>query len=205
MQMLRKGLPIGVIVVMLVIALAGIGVAYGLWSKTLTIEGTVSTGDVNARFAAIDEVDEGIWREFNQNGSDDDLEFEGKNVADCSAALTNNNENLQITITNGYPSFHCWVEFVVQSTGSIPVRLHQPTFSGVPSWLTLNLTDSSIPYGCYHAGLIGFPSAGDPHPQLHRNDVAYCVVFMHVEQSAPQGATATFTGQVFAHQFNEEQ
>jgi len=34
----------------LVLALASLGVAYGLWSKTLTIDASVNTGNVNAEF-----------------------------------------------------------------------------------------------------------------------------------------------------------
>ena len=34
------------------LALAGLGTAYGLWTKTLTVSGTVNTGNVNAGFLA---------------------------------------------------------------------------------------------------------------------------------------------------------
>jgi hypothetical protein len=183
---------------MLVIALAAIGVGYGLWAKTLWIHGNVDTGSVNAVFS-YNEVDEGVWQPFNQNNRDDDFEYEGKNVADCSMVV--NGSELTITITEGYPSFHCWAEFDVDNTGTIPIYLHQPVFTGVPAWLTLNLTDSSIPYGCYHDPY--FRPVGT-HPQLHAGDSVYCVIYMHVEQSAPMDATATFTGSILAHQWNEE-
>ncbi len=48
----RAALPMGATVMVLVVALAMVGVGYGLWSKTLFIEGTVNTGRVNVAFTA---------------------------------------------------------------------------------------------------------------------------------------------------------
>lgn len=48
---MKKGfLPTGVLFMLLVVALAAIGVGYALWSKVLYIEGTVETGSVDAVF-----------------------------------------------------------------------------------------------------------------------------------------------------------
>ena len=47
----KKALPIGTIFMILVIALAFLGVGYALWSETLTISGTVSTGEVDVEFS----------------------------------------------------------------------------------------------------------------------------------------------------------
>jgi hypothetical protein len=193
-------IKIGVLFMLLIVALALIGVGYGLWFKILYIEGSVATGNVDA-YLTRNEVDEGIYRPFNQDNWDNDIEFEGKNVADCDMWLSQDGQTMYITITNGYPSFSCWVEFDLHSSGTIPVRVHQPVFYDVPDWLTLNLDDPSIPYACYHDPW--FREVGD-HPQLHQGDQVYCVIYMHVEQWAPQGATATFTGEVFVHQWNEE-
>jgi len=44
----RKALPITTVLLILALALATVGVGYGLWSKVLTIDGTVFTGEVNA-------------------------------------------------------------------------------------------------------------------------------------------------------------
>jgi hypothetical protein len=194
----RRAMPISALIMILILALATLGIGYGLWSKTLIIEGTVNTGKVDAEFS-YNEVDEGVWRPFNQNNQDDDEEYEGKDVAECTMEVAG--DKLTITITKGYPSFHCWAEFDVHNTGTIPIKLHLPEFKDVPPWLTLNLDDSSIPYGCYHDTY--FNPVG-VHPQLHPSDRVFCVIFMHIEQSAPQDATATFTGSIFAHQWNEE-
>lgn len=50
--MLKKSLlSSGGIFVMLVLALASLGVTYGLWSETLHIDGTVNTGEVDVGFS----------------------------------------------------------------------------------------------------------------------------------------------------------
>ena len=45
--MFKKSLPIGTMFMVLVIALALLGVGYALWSETLTIPGSVQTGEVD--------------------------------------------------------------------------------------------------------------------------------------------------------------
>ena len=47
----KKALPVGTLVVMLIIALAGLGLGYALWSTTLTDAGTVTTGTFGAKWA----------------------------------------------------------------------------------------------------------------------------------------------------------
>ena len=46
-----KSLPVGTLFIVLVIMLALLGVGYALWSETLTISGTVSTGEVDVEFS----------------------------------------------------------------------------------------------------------------------------------------------------------
>jgi len=46
----RKTLPVGALFMIMAMLLATLGVAYGLWSKTLKIEGRVETGKVHAIF-----------------------------------------------------------------------------------------------------------------------------------------------------------
>ncbi len=48
---IRKKLPVGTMFLVLVIALAFLGVGYALWSETLTISGTVTTGEVDVEFS----------------------------------------------------------------------------------------------------------------------------------------------------------
>jgi hypothetical protein len=122
----KRTLPVTFIAILLVIALATMGVAYGLWSKTLYIKGTVNTGNVDAELSI-----ESVW------------DVESKDVGTCEAALGSTyqtNDTLNITVGNGYPSYYCYVKFDVHSTGSIPIHIHQPVLD-VPSQLTVALQD----------------------------------------------------------------
>jgi hypothetical protein len=137
-DMFKKGLPIGTIVVILVIALAAIGVGYGLWSKVLFISGTVQTGNVNAVFVSASTNDDGAGDILNPYDPLDPGYT--KDVGSCTVAITGEaHDQLTITILNGYPSYSCTVDFTVRNSGSIPVMVQAFNFTGLPPVLDLTL------------------------------------------------------------------
>jgi len=196
---------------LMVLALVSLGMGYGLWSKTLTIDGTVNTGEVNAELS-IQEVDEGDFEMFNQNDISEDMEVEGKDIAECDVALNSSGvspdlinpgaQYMSITITDAYPSFHCWVEFDVHNNGTIPIKLHAPVITN-PNPATVLTVDT---LWCYHWPFVPPPPPPviDPHAQLEPSETVFCVLHVHVEQDAEQDADYTFGATVFAHQWNEE-
>src|SRR5574341_823112 len=196
----KKSMPMTALVVVLLISLATMAVGYGLWSETLYINGTVNTGEVNAELS-IQEVDQGDFPFFNQNDRSDDYEVEGKDIANCAVGLSADKKTLDITITKGYPSFWCWVEFDVHNTGTIPIKVHQPKVLGAPPQ-----TEVSTRFQwCYHFPFSPPPPPPvDEHPQLERSERVYCVLGFHVEQGAKENATYEFAAIVGAHQWNEE-
>ncbi|HEY5625996.1 MAG TPA: hypothetical protein VIT93_05870 [Dehalococcoidia bacterium] len=229
----RKGFfSAGLLLMILVIALGTIAVGYGLWSKVLTIEGTVHTGSV-AAVLSLEEIDQGddaqpveplFWEGDSECDADsaanDDCEVEGKDIGDCTAQLLDGLPNpgpqpLEVTVVRAYPSFHCWVQFNVENTGSIPIRVHQPVIQNPnPNAVTVDV----LPPGnhgpaadndsvCYHDNTIHpFTGAAGPtdHPQLEPGEVAFCLLHIHVEQAADQNAEYSFTASVCTHQWNEE-
>lgn len=182
----RKSLPLGVLVMLLVLALATLGLGYGLWSKILYINGTVATGNVDAELTL---------------GKFGDTEVE-KDVGTCLAELlmidgATQPNKIRVTVTNAYPSYECWVNFDVHSKGTIPVLVYRPIFDIRPpeKEVTFNMVE------CY----------ADP-TQLHKSEVAYCTLYIHVEQDALQNAgrgelgdppAYAFEGTIEARQFNE--
>jgi hypothetical protein len=238
----RRFLSVGLLLMGLMIALGALGVGFGLWSKVLTIDGTVSTGEVNAEFS-LNEIDQGddgqavdplFWEGDSACDTDtdvnDDCEIEGKDVADCTAELITasppdlpnpGSQLLEIEITDGYPSFHCWVQFDVTNNGTIPIKVHQPVITNpAPGAVTVEVlppgnhgpgpTNDSV---CYHDNSINpFPPPQDTtHPQLEPLETAFCVIHIHVEQDAEQNAGGvggppayTFQATICAHQWNEE-
>jgi len=99
---------IGLICLALVLALGALGVGFAMWDKTLYIDGTVNTGEVNAIFTTA--------------SCTEDPEVEGKDVGSCS--LTGIGEQtLNITVTNGYPCYGVTVNFTIDNVGTIPVKI----------------------------------------------------------------------------------
>lgn len=193
----RRALPVGTILIVLAILLATMGVGYGLWSQVLTINGIVHTGEVDAALS-VDEVDEGP--QWDDNGFDEDEEANGKDVAECSYQFVDP-YTLNVTITNGYPSYNCWLEFDVHNTGTIPVIAEQPVLTYPPE-LTVEL------YGCYHDGDANLLTPV-PAPQLDPvgmgpgDSVAFCWIRAHVDQEAAELATYNYQATVCVHQWNE--
>jgi predicted ribosomally synthesized peptide with SipW-like signal peptide len=180
----------------LVIALALLGVGYALWSETLTITGTVQTGEVDV--------------EFSQYPAEECIDIQGvltcpeppekAAAANCTVAWSNTatdpNDNganlLEVTVTGMYPSYHCKVGFDVTSTGNVPVHVWLPEPAGdIPAWVATNFEN------CYDDGV-----------QLHQGEsTGKCTVDIHfTNDTAPEENSGpyTFGWTILATQFNED-
>jgi hypothetical protein len=193
----KKALPVGTMFLVLVIALALLGVGYALWSETLTIQGTVQTGEVDVEFST-HPVEECI----DINGVLTCPEpLEKADAANCTVEFLGgetdpNGDNganlLQVTVTGMYPSYHCKVGFDVTSTGNVPVHVWLPEATGdIPAWVATNFED------CYTAGI-----------QLHEGQsTGLCTMDIHFtnDQAPPENSgPITFGWTILATQFNED-
>jgi len=136
-----KTAKIGVLFLVAVMALAGAGAGYALWSETITISGIVNTGEVDIQFSdqksndptgalSLDPKEHGAWTFdpalWTWNGARWD-----KDVASIDCLLskvgteTNNDgmDTLTATITNGYPCYHGNIAFSIGNVGTIPVKI----------------------------------------------------------------------------------
>jgi hypothetical protein len=97
-------------VLILLVALATLGIAYGQWTDTLTINGTVTTGEVD--------VD---WVSFGC--------YDGEDQATIQTVLSEDEDTIIITVENGYPDYvaHCWANSRVR--GTIPVYIKSIDFT----------------------------------------------------------------------------
>ena len=137
----RKPVPVGALFMTLVVALAAMGVGYGLWSKTLFIQGSVSAGDLNTAFVSAFTDDDGkvdnALKDALDAGPDpsapgpNPIRISG-NLASCNASLAAENQDLDpeagvqtvwLNIAQGYPSYWCTGWFDVSNTGTVPVAL----------------------------------------------------------------------------------
>ncbi|HEX9675693.1 MAG TPA: hypothetical protein VGA07_06925 [Anaerolineales bacterium] len=137
----RKPIPAAALFMTLVVALAAVGVGYGLWSKTLFIQGSVSAGDLNAEFVNAFTDDDGAVNNEAKDGQDagPDPSAPGPNpsriadnLASCTAAVASAEQDLDpevgiqtaiLNIAMGYPSYWCTGWFDLSNTGTVPVSV----------------------------------------------------------------------------------
>lgn len=172
------------------IALSVVGASYALWSKTITLDGTVKTGTLDKKITSL------ICAEFP--------EVEGKDVGSCTAEIGTGGDSASVIIDNAYPSYKVDISFWQQNTGSIPLKINDVilTWSG-PNGVT---TQTLIKTGCVY---IGSPSEveicfGDNFGvQLDAGDIVEESLTVHMLQGAVQSASYGLSLKERAVQWNE--
>lgn len=201
--------PTGVVFMGFVVALALVGVGYGLWADTLRISGAAVTGSVNAGFS-LHELDEGLARGApdgpTDNGVNEDKEVGGVDTAECYARpysapdsptdtpadapedviSARPSDFLFVLLKNAYPSFNCYVDFDVHNFGSIPIKVNKPVLSPVPE----------------RALLVEFQSCYEDGVQLEPGKEALCTLHVHVERGAQPNQVYRFGATICAYQWN---
>jgi len=125
----------------LVLAVIALGAALAMWSESLTVNVSVSTGEVKVKFSD--------WY-CSDTGADPQAQgfsnTEGKDVASCDISIEevdsgNNAVKLLVTISKAYPGYSVDVGLVIDNIGTIPVKLLSSRISGVnESALNVSLT-----------------------------------------------------------------
>jgi hypothetical protein len=194
----RNAFPASTFFMVLLVALALLGVGYGLWSKVLFIDGTVHTGNVNAEFLGPftddDGTDDGGDCFIGGPGSCDPMapgpapERYDKHVATCAAQLdVTDPQILNVVIANGYPSYWCTVWFTVENTGTVPVKVQAYNLTGVPEVLEVETFDLLV---------------GD---QLEPDGEESGGFSIHIKQEADETEDYNFTAAITLVQWNEYQ
>lgn len=190
--------PLGIAVVLLVLALTTLGVAYGLWSKVLVVHGTAETGDLDVDWSFISCAEFYGWPTKIGDG-----EFLGKDVGSVTGVIDSQDQQIiHVTVENGYPSyaFDCEVEFM--NTGTIPVNI--AGFGIIPGTELANCTltggTQSKTLTCDQLTIKFVDNVG---VQLDPEDEVGSSLRVHVEQLAQQGATYDFDLVVCVAQWNE--
>lgn len=211
MVLAEQRLRFGSVAMLLVLAVAMLGVGYALWSKILTVEGTINTGKVDAvwYFASCTENPE----------NEPPGEVEGKEVGDFLLEPNpNDQEILEFTILNGYPSYTVDCEVHFANSGDIPVKIRgiveiDPNGTAVSERLIDGINTQLEP--CGFTPEWGTSPLDQRFPDLpggQQCDKAMSLV-VHVEQEALQNAGRgevgdpppyTFQYQVCVAQWNEE-
>jgi hypothetical protein len=193
--------------------LIAVGVAFALWADVLKIHVEVNTGNVDVEFGSYSvkeyvgfPASGGGWS-FMEEGSDP----EAKNVGQCAVTLQdieneestslgtsagNNDLDLNITITNGYPGYKCEVTFEVKNIGTIPVKLY--FFDKDGNRLTSLPATFTIGNNAVTCTLSGTDGA-QVHPQNSATYTLSCVV----QQSASENTQYMTQIYIQARQWNE--
>jgi len=191
--------------VLSILALSMMGFAYALWSETLTISGSVATGEVNWEFVpmynfadhGIDWLGDCSWH----------LWLSDKDVGGPTILLPvdtdgdGDMDTLQVTLNNAYPQYFENIGFHVKILGTVPIIVDNIVIEGTvyrlpPQTIFLDLDDD---------GLDDIKILWGNHigSQLHPGDIAEVSFYILVLQEAPQGASLTFTITLTAVQYNE--
>jgi hypothetical protein len=209
---------ISLLALVLVIALASMGVAYGLWSKVLTVDAVVNTGDVDAQWAYVftddgnsvddntkDNGDTGICALPLPGGTSHgscDPKAPGPNAARWDKAVGTcpawfdiqvDPTKLHVQIDNGYPLYFCSVWAGISNTGSIPVKIQKVT-----------ITDSNIATGA-GAEVAGNLFADACGTQIDPGGVAELSGWLEVLQAAQQNGQYWVDLSIQLVQWNEYQ
>lgn len=98
----------GVLFVAMLVALGLVGATYAYWEDSLSISGSVSTGNLDVQFS---------------NGSPSDNEGT-YDVGDVSCEITGA-KTAKITVTNAYPGYVATCTFTIENTGTIPAKISE--------------------------------------------------------------------------------
>lgn len=186
--MARKSLPVITITIIMLLVLATAGVAYGLWSEELIIDGTVNTGNVDVEFSGPYFVNE-----YVKIGKYFYHEPWWKDVTTCEAFLGDYapedgdvGEFLTVNVTGAYPGYYCSVMFDIHSSGTVPVHVTRPMQVDGPDWVNVHT--------CYPNWV-----------QLHEGDSVYgwVVITFDNYMGVEENGEYTFAFDIDAWQWNE--
>jgi predicted ribosomally synthesized peptide with SipW-like signal peptide len=135
----------------LMVALAVTGVAFAWWNKTLTIQGTISTGELDVEFKDIASNDSGTSPDpikVGENRVTSDYhvatcEAEGSDVSEPDPTL-GDLDKITVTITNAYPCYYPQVTFQVKNGGTIPAKVASINYTGTSPQVSVVLGGISV-------------------------------------------------------------
>jgi len=176
----------------LIIGLAVMAASYAYWTETLSVSGSVATGELDAQFTAAFTDDDGTVNNATLDDGDDgrDPSSLGPNptryaydVATSVASITGPHA-AEITVANSYPDYYTTAWFDINNTGTIPVNISGVNLVNVPT--ELDVTKVVDPTGTI----------------LEPGETAQLGIGVHVTSGAGENATYTFSVTVDVEQFN---
>jgi hypothetical protein len=198
-----------------VIALAGAGTGYALWSQALYFNGTVYTGELDWQFTGTLQLDPGpahspLDYHCNPGFTGSPPFWQGDKDAGWTNVTVTDPHTVTLTLNNVYPCYFNMVAIYMKATGTIPLRIQNVTFASAYGNVILDSSGD--------ATIFNLDLSGDGNPdiefwwrepwvfgyQLHPgDDLPETSFWIHIMQPAPQEATLSFTVTLTAVQWNE--
>ena len=120
---------IGLIGIVLVLLLAVVGIGYSHWTKTLYIDGTVTTGTFGVEWSQYDPCDnEGI-----------------KDVGVPSCSLNAAKDTVTLSIANAYPSYEATFNLDIHGLGTVPAHVNMINVTSCDPFLEVTVMTDPLP------------------------------------------------------------
>ena len=206
---------IGLIAMALVLALGALGVGFAAWTDTVTVAGTVDSGNVCVGFTNWIVLSDPCSPGTPDSTCDVGFGNEGpapenKNVG-CTSATRVDQHTIAVTLTDVYPCYFATVSVHAVNCGTIPIKLEECelTYDDGTGPQTVPLADSSVvriqgpdQYGGT-SDVMELKWVNGTGAQLEPGDEHEDSFHIHILQPAMPGSTYTFTISRMATQWNE--
>ena len=156
------------------IALAVVGFSYAWWTETLTIEGTITTGELDVEFT-------GAYTLSCSEYMSCEVNFEDGGETDPTPTDLS---KMTVTVSNGYPCGWCNVTFTIHNCGTIPAKV---TVINIPSVTGLEISLEGISVGT----------------KIDPSKTASPTLKIHVTEDAVEESSYTFTVTIEFGQWNK--
>jgi predicted ribosomally synthesized peptide with SipW-like signal peptide len=156
------------------IALAVVGFTYAWWTETLTISGTITTGELDVEFT-------GAYTSSCSEYMSCSVNFEDGGETDPTPGDLS---KMEVTVSNGYPCGWCNVTFTIHNCGTIPAKV---TAINIPTVAGLEISVEGISVGT----------------QINPSQNVSPTLKIHVAESASMNSQYTFTVTIVFGQWNQ--
>jgi len=170
-----KTAKIGALFLVALMALTGASAGYAMWTETITMSGTVNTGNIG--------IDWSVDHCYDSEAANKDVSY--------ASAYVGTDGVLYVTVTNAYPGIAYSVVFDIHSVGTVPVHFFDFILNEgncERSWITIS------PYA-------GYPAITSA--QLHQGDSWWGILTINLNNDAVQNGVYTFSISITGHQYNE--
>lgn len=200
---------IGFFALAMVLALGTLGVGYAAWTDTLTIEGTVETGDVDINIVGYS----GTWV-FKNTITDElikrtvplRLGTHEVLIAYAKAEAGADDEAI-FTYWNLFPSIDFVADILIHYDGSIPAKVTVADITTNDAWLQALWASGDAYITAYWSDINHTKGAVIADPiglQLHESNYILIELTIHLPQdNSLMGLSGSFTGEISVIQWNE--